>query len=132
MNTAHKSDLHAVRFAPHTWRPAGEAQPYESCSYCGSMSPKSLAHAITSLNARLEPTDRKYGWPHKFYVRFNDTHAKFYTLHLKDATPEERETIEGAIGLRFSWNEDDGVAWFSTNELRSQFIRARPDEGWTV
>lgn len=37
------------------------------CGYCGSMHPEDLAAALRS-GARLDPADRKYGWPHKFYV----------------------------------------------------------------
>jgi hypothetical protein len=39
------------------------------------------------------------------------TYGKFYTVHLKDATPEDRETIENHLGLRFDFREDGGVAW---------------------
>lgn len=37
------------------------------CGYCGSMHPEDVAAALRS-GARLDPADRKYGWPHKFYV----------------------------------------------------------------
>lgn len=38
------------------------------------------------------------------------THGKFYTEHLQDATDEEREIIERAMGLRFTF-EGKGVRW---------------------
>nr|MBL8412719.1 hypothetical protein [Dechloromonas sp.] len=38
-----------------------------ACGYCGSMHPADVAAALRS-GARLDPSDRKYGWPHKFYV----------------------------------------------------------------
>lgn len=38
------------------------------------------------------------------------THGKFYTEHLQDATPEDRETIERAMGLRFTFTVG-GVHW---------------------
>lgn len=38
------------------------------------------------------------------------TQGKFYTVHLQDATPEDRETIERAMGLRFTF-EGRGVRW---------------------
>lgn len=168
-NTAHDDDYQASRFAPQTWR---EARPppelgsdsdkicsmgqLRGCSFCGSLAPDDLAAALAA-GATLSPADRKYGWPHKFYVdgvpnphaglletlgggstrrvdlpegaqviedqggdyvRFRVkptpapalTHAKFYTLHLRDATPEEKAAIERAIGLQFTF-EDAGVRW---------------------
>lgn len=40
------------------------------------------------------------------------THGKFYTVHLLDATPEDREIIERHLGVRFAF-KDDGqlVMW---------------------
>lgn len=38
------------------------------------------------------------------------TDGKFYTVHLQDASPEDRETIESHLGLRFTF-EDGGVRW---------------------
>lgn len=38
------------------------------------------------------------------------TNGKFYTVHLQDATPEDRVTIERALGVSFTfW--DDRVEW---------------------
>lgn len=45
------------------------------------------------------------------------THGKFYALHLKDASPEDRETIERHLGLRFTFNEGGGVGWAPFGEL---------------
>lgn len=36
--------------------------------------------------------------------------AKFYTVHLQDASPEDRDTIERALHLRFAF-DGEGVAW---------------------
>lgn len=38
------------------------------------------------------------------------TYGKFYTVHLQDASPEDRETIERHLGLSFTF-EDGGVRW---------------------
>lgn len=38
------------------------------------------------------------------------TSWKFYTVHLQDATPEDRDTIERALGLRFKF-DGRGVSW---------------------
>lgn len=133
------------------------------CGYCGSMHPADVAAAIRA-GARVEIADRKYGWPHKVYLRevpnphagllevrsstsfpaagyveasdpraprFDSmtgkplppakrwirtstadatTWGKFYTEHLQDATPEDRATIEGRLGLRFEF-KDGKVEW---------------------
>lgn len=38
------------------------------------------------------------------------THGKFYTVHLKDATADERAVIERAMGKSFLWHE--GQVWY--------------------
>jgi hypothetical protein len=38
------------------------------------------------------------------------THGKFYTEHLLDASPEERDFIEKAMGYSFCWHE--GQVWY--------------------
>lgn len=43
------------------------AYPFRTCSYCGSMHPEDLLHALEA-GAQLGMADWKYGWPHKFYV----------------------------------------------------------------
>jgi hypothetical protein len=40
----------------------------------------------------------------------NKTYGKFYSVHLQDATPEERDIIEHHLGLRFLF-EDGGIRW---------------------
>jgi len=104
------------------------ARPLHTCGYCGSMHPTELAEALAA-GAHLEMADQKYGWPHKFYVdgapnRFAGemeirsgrheagvftpgpaepakatAHGKFYTVHLLDATPEEKAAIERHMGI---------------------------------
>lgn len=39
------------------------------------------------------------------------TYDKFYTVHLMDATPEDRATIEQHLGLSFEFKDDGGVSW---------------------
>ncbi len=135
------------------------------CGYCGSMHPADLADALRN-GARLDPADRKYGWPHKFYVenvpnphagmlesrhgsshppqheidagkwvrvptgRFDTytgeptfswyeagkpapatTYGKFYTEHLQDATPEDRDVIERHMGMHVEFHDDGKVSW---------------------
>jgi hypothetical protein len=39
------------------------------------------------------------------------THGKFYSVHLMDASPEERELIENHLGLHFEFTNDGKVSW---------------------
>lgn len=43
------------------------AEPFRTCSYCGSMHPEDLLAALQA-GSRLGGSDWKYGWPHKFYI----------------------------------------------------------------
>lgn len=43
------------------------------------------------------------------------THGKFYSVHLQDATPEEREIIEKHLGLHFEFLDDGRVSWKPAN-----------------
>lgn len=136
------------------WRPArrSAAPDYDgnrvaSCGFCGSVRPDELAAALKA-GATLEAADRKYGWPHKFYVNrfpnpFPDAlkittriygpngrqdgpaepegstiHAKFYTEHLLDASPEDRDVIEQAMGLHVAFLRDGGIAWWGYGKPR--------------
>lgn len=119
------------------------AHPFVSCSYCGSMHPRELVEALNQ-GATVTIADMKYGWPHKVYVdnapnRYvgmmeirtagpgdyvgpevpapERTQGKFYTLHLKDCTPEQRQQIEQAIGLAFTF-EGNEVSWKPTAPLQ--------------
>lgn len=95
------------------WRENGSGIA-RTCSFCGSIHPSDLITALSAENADIELADMKYGWPHKWYINSPAIMApgakKFYTLHLKDATPEELLRIEKAMGLHFEF-EGDGVRW---------------------
>lgn len=53
------------------------------------------------------------------YVRYTEvpkpagptTYGKFYTVHLLDATPEDRAVIEAHLGLKFEFDDAGGVRW---------------------
>ena len=38
-------------------------------------------------------------------------YAKFYTMHLQDATPEEKAYIEHALGYTITFEPDGGMSW---------------------
>lgn len=80
------------------------------CSYCGSLHPSALIPLIQK-RAKFELADMKYGFPHKYYIQHDGFWGKFYTLHLQDATDNERKIIEAHINLAFTFDEDGGIGW---------------------
>lgn len=74
--------------------PYGE--PYRTCAYCGSIHPEGLVQALQS-GARLEETDQKYGWPHKFYVHGipNLHRGKLVRVGSRHAPGQPEEIITG-------------------------------------
>lgn len=52
-------------------------------------------------------------------------HAKFYTLHLQDASPEDRDTIERALGMRIAFMAL-GIEWAGFDTPRAAELAAMP------
>lgn len=75
-----------------------------TCTYCGGIHPEDLI-VLLDAGARLERTDWKYGWPHKFYVINDecDFWGKFYTTHMQDScvTDEIRERVQRVTGILY-------------------------------
>lgn len=55
----------AGRWGGWSWAGPRHGEHFHRCNYCGSIHPADLAAEPTW---RAEWADRKYGWPHKFYV----------------------------------------------------------------
>ncbi len=53
----------------------------------------------------------KTGWREPGSPAPSKTSGKFYTIHLQDATPEEREIIQAHLGLEFDFTNDGKVRW---------------------
>jgi hypothetical protein len=92
-----------------------DAVPYRErdgklhCAFCGSLHPSEVVKLLDA-GAKLHLADWKYGWPHKAYL--DNPWGKFYTKHLVDATPEDRDRIEQALGLHIDFNPDlMAVSW---------------------
>lgn len=82
--TCHEIDPR-FRYADLTleWKERGGTR---HCSYCGSLHPEDLLRLMRE-GAELGGSDRKYGFPHKFYVYGAvgpGGMGKFYTNHLSD------------------------------------------------
>jgi len=55
----------AERWGGWSWREPRYGEHFRTCSYCGCINPDDLA---ADQSWRADWADRKYGWPHKFYV----------------------------------------------------------------
>jgi hypothetical protein len=53
----------------------------------------------------------EYSWREPGRPAPAKTYGKFYTSHLKDASPEDRKVIECAMGMEFNFDHAKGVAW---------------------
>lgn len=62
--TCHDNDYASKTFGAASWQ---VRDGLRRCSFCGSLHPEDLYSALTN-GAKLEASDWKYGWPHKFYV----------------------------------------------------------------
>jgi hypothetical protein len=66
------------RLEPWEWRAPEHGEHYRRCSFCGSVCPDDLA---AEAEWRAEWADRKYGYPHKFYVDIPNRNAdRLYVL----------------------------------------------------
>lgn len=61
------------QFYPWKWREPSHGEHYRTCSWCGCINPEDLAAEPTWIAAWA---DRKYGWPHKFYINIPNREPK--------------------------------------------------------
>lgn len=66
-----------------------------------------------------------HAW-HRVDVERATTMQKFYTVHLQDATPEDRETIERALGKHFMFEADGRIRWRPVDPPRDP-VQPAPD-----
>lgn len=80
----------ADRFGGWSWRDAARGEHFRTCSYCGSIHPEDLAD---ESGWAAQWADRKYRWPHKFYVDLlnRDEEQRFVIgASSSDTVPTER------------------------------------------
>jgi len=89
----------------------------DTCSYCGSISPKEALERLTDPASNGSGSDWKYGWPHKFYISIGNKYGKFYSRHLYDADPKTlaalTEVIALKLGIRFNITPEGDLAYKS-------------------
>ena len=126
------------------WCEPARGEHFRRCSYCGSIHPDDLA---AEPSWRASWADRKYGWPHKFYVDIpnRDPDRLFYVgglsqavsgpyapggecytppgpelVAMADLTPEQRAICERDGALRPD-DEDTGRRYFQFGTRKSHF-----------
>jgi len=69
-------------------------------------------------SANFKPEDKpdwvqedEHHWREPGTPASEKTYGKFYTVHLMDATPEDRDVIEAHLGLHFEFTDDGKVRW---------------------
>lgn len=97
----------AARWGGWTWREPMRGEHFRRCSYCGSMHPEDLA---AEPEWRAEWADRKYGFPHKFYVDIpnRDPEALFAIGSTSGGIPRY-----GSLG-------DGGLTWIGRADLTAE------------
>jgi len=103
----------AARWGGWSWRAPRYGEHYRTCSYCGSINPEDL---VAEENWAAQWADRKYGWPHKFYVDIvNRDPSTLFIISRTNREPSERERASG---------------WIATADLTREQETAATRDGW--
>lgn len=85
-----------------------DTDPYApecTCSYCGSLSPKRLLELLQHPETKVECSDWKYGWPHKFYIEHPNAKAGQPCKVGSCIIPKSRERSESDLRHYTNWKE---------------------------
>lgn len=112
----------AARWGGWSWGDPRHGEHFRRCSFCGSVSPEDLA-AEPSWHA--DWADRKYGWPHKFYVDIpnRDPGALFVVSGRSDAS----EGPYAPGGEKWTPPEPGLIAW---DDLTPEQLAIAERDGW--
>ena len=99
------------------WADMKYGWPHKAYFYGIPNPPAGLLEVRSSANFKpeditdwIKTTDGEH-WRQPGTPASETTYGKFYTVHLRDATPENRAEIEKHLGLTFDFKEDGGVSW---------------------
>lgn len=92
----------ADRWGGWGWREPDRGEHFRRCGFCGSIHPDDLA---AEPNWRADWADRKYGWPHKFYVDIPNRQPKQLFVVSATTTP-----TDGYIAREDLTNEQRDIA----------------------
>lgn len=103
----------ADRWGGWHWREPIRGEHFRRCSYCGSMHPDDL---VTTARGRIDWADRKYGWPHKFYV------------HVPNQNPDALFAVGSGPGLVEGQPNPEG--WVNGSDLTPAQVDILARDGW--
>lgn len=115
--TSSPSPVHAGeadRFGGWQWSDPARGEHFRRCSYCGSMHPDDL---VSIARGRVDWADRKYGWPHKFYV------------HVPNQTPGQVFVVGGTSHYDPDRHRREDL-WFQPSELTDEQREVVERDGW--
>jgi len=112
----------AARWGGWTWQAPARGEHFRRCSFCGGVHPADLA---TEPAWTPQWADRKYGWPHKFYVDIpnRDPAALFVIAGHSEAT----EGPYAPGGKRYEPPTAGFVAW---SDLTAEQRLVAERDGW--
>ena len=112
----------AARWGGWDWREPTRGEHFRRCSFCGSISPEDLA---AESAWRADWADRKYGWPHKFYVDIvnRNAGALFVISGRSDAT----QGPYAPGGEKWTPPEPGLIAW---EDLTPEQLAIAERDGW--
>ena len=142
----------AARWGGWSWDEPARGEHFRRCSFCGSIHPEDLAaeramtadrctacgiggwsehfradaeHSYSPDGWRAEWADRKYGWPHKFYVDIpnRDPDALFVVSGRSDAS----EGPYAPGGEKWTPPEPGLIAW---DDLTPEQLAIAERDGW--
>ena len=125
------SPSHATPDCPKTGKPCeqGKQSFYHPKCECMTSAPETVKTAMHGTMRNVIAINKNsfhehsgkplFDWTEAGKPASDTTYGKFYTEHLQDASPEDRETIERAMGMHFDFN-GGGVAWCAYGTERNQ------------
>lgn len=113
------STSHALPLCPRTGAACAQGEQSFSRPVCDCMKagePTEATHGTTRMVRVADGFSRTTGapgftWNEAGQPAAAKTHGKFYSEHLQDASAEDREVIERAMGLRFTFEVSGTVRW---------------------
>lgn len=114
----------ADRWGGWSWREPSRGEHVRRCSYCGSVNPDDLAAEPTW---RADWADRKYGWPHKFYVDIpNRNPEALFVVSSISRQPRDNER-EGWVAVADLTDEQRGWlirdGWQRADETGDRWVQ---------
>lgn len=101
----------AAHWGGWSWGSPRRTEHFRRCSYCGCVHPDDLAEAIDARQAGAPAwADRKYGWPHKFYVDIVKRNADEITCIGSRGGGDPSERYEGYVHVSELTAEQRAVA----------------------